>query len=151
MKRHSYIRTYLQRYRVNVLTTTVESPLNQEASMQRTAKTSLSQPVFREPVFNEATQTVDPSGFLVPHPSDAALFKQINNLLTKDVVAFKKSTVKDGEVMQLSDAYGDHGPDLIKQITAAKKIIFHALGDSGASVSGKKFANELNVADQCSM
>jgi hypothetical protein len=119
--------------------------------MPRTAKTSLSQPVFREPVFNEATQTVDPSGFLVPHPSDAALFKQINNLLTKDVVAFKKSTAKDGEVMQLSDAYGDHGPDLIKQITAAKKIIFHALGDSGASVSGKKFANELNVADQVTM
>jgi calcineurin-like phosphoesterase family protein len=119
--------------------------------MPRTAKTSLSQPVFREPVFNEATQTVDPSGFLVPHPSDSALYKEISKLLTKDVVSFDESNVKDGELMQLSDVYGDHGPDLIKQITAAKKIIFHALGDSGASVSGKKYANELNVADQVTM
>src|SRR3984957_1722509 len=118
--------------------------------MPRTAKT-LSQPVFREPVFNEATQTVDPSGFLVPHPSDSALYKEISKLLTKDVVSFDKSTVKDGELMQLSDVYGDHGPDLIKQIIAAKKIIFHALGDSGASTSGKKYTDELNVADQVTM
>jgi calcineurin-like phosphoesterase family protein len=119
--------------------------------MPRTAKTSLSQPIFREPVFNEARQTVDPSGFLVPHPSDSALYKEISKLLTKDVVSFDKSTVKDGVLMQLSDVYGDHGPDLIKQLNAAKKIIFHALGDSGATTSGKKYTDELNVADQVTM
>ncbi len=117
--------------------------------MATTSGTSIPGPVFREPIFNEPTKTVDPGGFLTTHPSDSALYKSIQDLLKKDVVSFDKSTMPDGEVVQLSDVYGDHGPDLVKQIKAAKKIIFHALGDSGASNAGK-YKNEIGVADQLS-
>jgi hypothetical protein len=119
--------------------------------MPRAAKSPVSQPVFREPVFNEATQTVDPGGFLVPHASDKALYKEIQADLTKKVVGFDKSRVKDGEVVELGDIYGAHGSDVIKQINAAGKIIFHALGDSGASTAGKKYQHELDVSDQVTM
>jgi hypothetical protein len=119
--------------------------------MPRSASTSIPQPVFREPVFNEATKSVDPTGFLTPHPSDAKLFATIQNLLKKDVVSFDKSRAADGDHTQLADVYGDHGPQLVKQINTAGKIIFHALGDSGATTSGKKYKNELGVADQLTM
>src|SRR5882757_451917 len=119
--------------------------------MPRSAKNSLKHPVFREPTFNEATTSVDPPGFLVPHPSDTALYNEISALLTKEVVSFEKSRFKDKDLLLLADIYGDHGPDLIKQIEKAGKIIFHALGDSGATTSGKKYKNELGVADQVTM
>src|SRR5215469_1606016 len=114
--------------------------------MPRSKTTKLPQPVFRE-----ETKTVEPSGFLVPHPSDKALYKQIQDLLKKDVVSFDKSRVADGEVVQLKDVYGDHGSELIKQIIDAKKIIFHAVGDSGATTAGAKYRHELGVADQLTM
>lgn len=119
--------------------------------MPKSTTTTLPQPVFREPVFNEAKKTVDPSGFLVPHPSDSALYKTLGNLLKKDVVLFDKSRVTDGTLVELEEIYGAHGEELIKQINAAGKIIFHALGDSGATTSGKKYKNELGVADQLTL
>jgi hypothetical protein len=39
---------------------------------------------------------------------------------------------------------------IVKKFTSAGKIIFHALGDSGASNSGK-YPNELRVADQVTL
>jgi len=119
--------------------------------MSRSKNTSLPQPVFREPVFDEVEKTVVPSGFLVPHPSDKDLYKQIQNLLKKDVVSFEKSRIADGDFMELKDIYGAHGPDMMKQITGAGKIIFHALGDSGATTAGAKYRHELGVADQLTM
>ena len=56
--------------------------------MPRNAKTPLVAPVFGEPVFNEGVPTPDPTQFKLPHPSDSKLYKQIQNLLTKDVVSF---------------------------------------------------------------
>ncbi len=115
--------------------------------MAKPKDTSIPQPVFREPVFNEPTKTVDPGSFLTTHPSDKELYKAIQNLLKKDVVGFDKSRIADGDVVQLADVYGTHGQELVKQIKTAKKIIFHALGDSGASNAGK-YKNEIGVADQ---
>lgn len=112
------------------------------------APTKLPLPVFHEPVFNEDKQTVDPPGFLTPHPSDDALYKALGNRLQTDVVAFDKSRVADDELLPLTNAYGDHGPELLDQITKAKQIVFHAIGDSGATSDGRKFKNELDVADQ---
>lgn len=113
--------------------------------------TPLARAIFNEPTFNEATQTVDPSGFLQPHPSDKELYHQISSLLTKETVAFDKSRMPDGQSMKLQDVYGPHGPDVLQHIQSAGKIIFHVLGDSGASVEGKKYRNELNVADQVTL
>jgi calcineurin-like phosphoesterase family protein len=115
--------------------------------MPRAAKTTLPLPVFQEPAFNEFQQTVDPTGFATPHPSDKALYKALGSQLEKDVVSFDKSRMPDGQVMNLADAYGDHGKEVVAQIQKANKIIFHALGDSGASNAGK-YKNEIKVADQ---
>ena len=111
----------------------------------------LSHPVFGEPTFNETTKSLDPTGFLTPHPSDQALYNEISELLTKDVVPFEKSRLADGQFMSLADVYGTHGREVIEHIQTAGKIIFHALGDSGASVEGQKYQNELNVADQVTL
>jgi hypothetical protein len=115
--------------------------------MPRSASTPLPRPVFQEPTFNESKQIVDPPGFSTPHPSDSKLYESLGNLLEKDVVSFAKSRMPDGNLVTLSDAYGDHGKDVVSQIQRAGKIIFHSLGDSGASNAGK-YKNEIKVADQ---
>jgi hypothetical protein len=89
----------------------------------------------------------DPSGFLRKHPSDAQLYKQVQDLLKKDVVGFDPSRAAPGDLFPLQDALGAHGPDVVQGIKAAKRIVFHALGDSGAS-NARKYRNEISVADQ---
>ena len=119
--------------------------------MPKPMATKLPHAVFSEPTFNEETKTVDPTGFLTPHASDKELYKQISDLLTKDVVPFEKSRFPDDKYMNLADVYGPHGPEVVQHIQNAGKMIFHVLGDSGASVEGKKYQNELNVADQVTL
>jgi hypothetical protein len=108
-------------------------------------------PVFHEPAFNEDTKTVVPPQFLTPHPSDAKLYASLGNLLNTQTTQFDQSRVADGEVLALAAAYGDHGPALIQQIQQAKQIVFHALGDSGATTAGAKYGNELSVTAQLAL
>ena len=105
------------------------------------------QPVFREPVFGETARTADPTGFKTSHPSDTAQYQQIANLLKKDVVSFDQARVKPGDLFALQDAMGSHGSQVMQKIKTAGQIVFHALGDSGASNAGK-YKNEIGVADQ---
>lgn len=114
--------------------------------MPRTAKFPLSQPVFGEPVFNEGVPSPDPTVFKTPHPSDALLYKQIQNLLTKDVVGFTASRGKPGDVYALEAALGAHGPAAVQDIQKAGQIVFHVAGDTGAS-NVRKYGNEISVAD----
>ena len=110
----------------------------------------LPQPIFHEPFFSEDKPTPDPTGFVTKHASDNATYKQIEKLLTKDVVAIPPSRVADDEVFGLNEAYGPHGAEVLGKIKKAGKIIFHCCGDSGASAT-RKYANELRVADQVSI
>ncbi len=118
--------------------------------MPRPARTQLPQPVFHEPIFREDGSLPDPTGFSTAHPSDTALYQQIGDLAKKDVVAVPKSRTGDDQLFGLAEAYGSHGPQIIKKITGAGKIVFHSLGDSGASNAGK-YANEMRVADQVTL
>src|SRR5579864_6251764 len=115
--------------------------------MPRAANHPLTQPIFHERAFNEDAMLPDPAGFLKAHASDTALYKQIANLLKKDVVSFDESRSAPGDLYALQDAWGARGADTIKGIKNAGKIIFHAVGDSGASNAGK-YKNEISVADQ---
>ena len=119
--------------------------------MTKKSNGSLSRPLFSEPTFNEDTNTVDPTGFLTPHPGDQQLYNQISSLLTTQTTTFDQSRLPDGEFMTLEEVYGDHGKEVTGLINAAGKIIFHVIGDSGASVAGKKYQNELSVADQVTL
>src|ERR1700678_1923058 len=110
--------------------------------MPRNAITPLSQPVF-----NEGSVTPDPTGFKVEHASDTQVYKEIQNLLTKDVVSFNPMRGQPGTLYTLEDAYGSQGSQLVSAIKKTGKIIFHSAGDSGASNQGK-YGNELRVCDQ---
>ena len=115
--------------------------------MPRQVGQPLAQPIFHEPVFSEGTVTSDPTGFHTTHPSDTQTYKEIQNLLTKDVVGVDKSRAADDAVFALADAYGAHGAEVVKQIQGAKQVVFHSAGDTGASNAGK-YKNEIGVADQ---
>jgi Calcineurin-like phosphoesterase len=115
--------------------------------MTRKANVKMNQPIFHEPIFSDGDTKADPTGFEVKHPSDTALYNKIGDLSKKDVVSFSKSRIADTALFSLETAYGPHGADVTKKIKSAGKIIFHTIGDSGASQSGK-YPNELTVADQ---
>jgi len=118
--------------------------------MVRPAHVKLIQPVFHEPIFGEDGSSPDPTGFSTSHPSDSALYKQIGDLSKKNVVAVPKSRIAADQMFALAEAYGSHGAQIVKKITDAGKVIFHAFGDSGASNAGK-YPNELRVADQVTL
>jgi hypothetical protein len=106
----------------------------------------LPQPVFDEPVFAEGKPTPDPTRFRVPHPSDAELYKRIEELLYKDVVAFPQSRVAASDLYSLETAWGPHGAEIYERIRSAQKIVFHTVGDIGASTAGK-YPGEIRVSD----
>jgi hypothetical protein len=118
--------------------------------MPRSAATPLPQPIFHEPVFGEDAKTADPTGFLTKHPSDNALYKEIGDLSKKDVVDIPESRAANDALFTLAEAYGNHGADVVSAITKSGSILFHSLGDSGASNAGK-YPNELRVADQVTL
>ncbi|HEY6023252.1 MAG TPA: metallophosphoesterase [Pseudolabrys sp.] len=108
----------------------------------------LPQPIFHEPIFSEDETTPSPTGFETKHPSDTKTYDEVAKLLKKDVVRVPKSRIADNDVFRLQEAYGNnHGPKVVDKIKSNKKIIFHALGDSGAS-NVRKYSNELRVSDQ---
>lgn len=100
-----------------------------------------------QPIFNEGNILPDPTRFETPHPSDSELYKQLRNLLKKDVVSFDPSRANPEDLFTLESAFGPHGPEKIRDIKAAKKIVFHSAGDTGASNEGK-YGNEVRVADR---
>jgi hypothetical protein len=110
---------------------------------------TLSQPVFNEPVpvFNEGTPSPDPSGFTTPHPPDAAVYRQIRALLYQDAVGFPAVPGPPDAVFPLTSAYGAHGPQVAASLRTAGGVVFHAVGDTGASRS-QNYPGELSVADQ---
>ena len=114
--------------------------------MPRRLKAPLSQPIFGEPVFNEEVPTPDPSQFQVTPDDQKFYTKEVQALLTKDVVSFNKASGKPTDLYALAKAWGPHGSDVINAINAAKSITFHMIGDSGATAAAK-YTSEIKVAD----
>jgi hypothetical protein len=119
--------------------------------MARAASFKLPQPMFHEPVFEEGQVTPDPTGFMEDHPSDKELYKEVQKLLTTEVVGFGQSRVEPDALYTLAEALGDRGDDITKQIKNAERLVFHVIGDSGSTTDGKQYADELGVADQLTM
>jgi hypothetical protein len=111
--------------------------------------TPLPGPVFHEPAFNEGQFLPDPTGFTVTHDTkaDDALYKTLGNKLKTQVVPFAQSRGAPSDLFTLSDAYGTYGPQVTGIINGNARIVFHAIGDSGATSAGKKYGHELSVAD----
>lgn len=119
--------------------------------MTRADSHRLPQPLFQEPIFAEGKASPDPTGFVEDHPSDAALYREVGNLLKTKVVGFPQSRVAPDALFSLADAYGARGDAVVKAITEAGRIVFHAVGDTGATTGGSQYDNELSVADQMTM
>ncbi len=118
------------------------------AHRPRHAPAPMPGPVFHEPIFSEDDPTPSPTGFETKHPSDGAIYANIEDLLSKSVVDFPKTSTADDALYDLETAYGpEHGPQVTAKIRQAGKIIFHVVGDSGAS-NVRKYHNEMMVADQ---
>ena len=122
-------------------------PANTEEIIMKKPAGSPPQPLFDEPTFNEVASSPDPSSFKNPELSDTQLYKQIQSLLTKNVVGFATSRAKPGDLYALQSALGSKGHATVQSIQQAGQIIFHAVGDSGCS-NVKKYQNEISVADQ---
>ncbi len=114
--------------------------------MPRKLKAPLSQPIFGEPVFNEEVPTPDPSQFQVTPDDEKFYTKEVQALLTKDVVSFDQASGNPADLYSLAEAWGPHGSDVINSINAAKSITFHMIGDSGATAAAK-YSSEIRVAD----
>ncbi len=111
----------------------------------------LPQPLFHEPIFGDGKVSPDPTGFMEEHPSDSKLYAEVDKLLKTQVVGFNKSRAAPDELYTLADAYGARGKEVIGEIEKAKRIVFHVIGDSGATTAGKQYGRELSVTDQLTM
>jgi Calcineurin-like phosphoesterase len=109
-------------------------------TMPRETDAALPQPVFSEPV-----RTQDPAGFTVP-PGDQKLYTGIEELLRNEVVSFERSRLGDADLYPLRTAWGPAGSSVLDAVEGAGQIVFHALGDSGASMA-RTFPSEIKVAD----
>jgi len=115
--------------------------------MPRNPRSPLPQPLFDEPVFTQGKPTPDPTRFKVPHPSDAELYAKIQALLYEDVVAFPPARGNDSDLYELAAAWGPHGPEVVQGALTAGQIVFHMVGDIGASTAGK-YPDEILVSDR---
>ncbi len=100
-----------------------------------------------QPIFSEQDASPDQTRFKTKHPSDTQQYKEIQNLLKKDVVGFDASPVQHDALYALESALGSQGSGIVRNIKSAGKIVFHSAGDTGASNAGK-YGNEVRVADQ---
>jgi hypothetical protein len=114
--------------------------------MPRSNAFPLPQPLFDEPVFTQGQPTPDPTRFKVPHPSDAKLYAEVQQLLYEDVVGIPVSRVAPNALYSLETVWGPHGPEIVQSAVAAGQIVFHMVGDIGASTASK-YPGELRVGD----
>jgi hypothetical protein len=110
------------------------------------AQATLPQPIFGEPVFGEDVPSPDPSDFRNPHASDNQQYQQLGDLLVKSAVGFEPSRGKPGDLFTLASALGPQGADTVKQIEKSGQMVFHAVGDTGAS-DVRKYKTEIRVSD----
>jgi predicted phosphodiesterase len=90
------------------------------------------------PSFAEVRSTPDPTKFKIPHLSDNQLYKLIN----AGVQAYPEPSHTDA--IDLKNIWGEaNGATEIDRVNAAKKIIFHMVGDTG-STGGPKHQNEVS-------
>ncbi len=108
----------------------------------RAATRRLSHPVFAQP-----EPTADPSTFRVKHPSDAAIYREIEALNREHRIAPLPFPAPRGGVeprLTLEQVLGGRG-SAVRAIAASGQIVFHATGDCG-STRGPRTQNE--VADK---
>jgi Calcineurin-like phosphoesterase len=99
------------------------------------------------PIFAQPQPTADPTVFRVPHPSDAAAYKEIDTLNAEHKLFPLPFPAPRGGVepqLTLAQVFGGNTAAM-DRITAGGQLVFHATGDCG-STKGPATQNE--VADK---
>src|SRR3981081_2897240 len=107
------------------------------------ANTNVPRPIGH-PVFSQPQPTADPTTFKIPHPSDGAAFKAIDQLNKEHKIHPLPFPAPRGSVepsLTLEQVLGGNTV-AINNITSTGQIVFHALGDCG-STKGPKTQNEV--------
>lgn len=101
----------------------------------------------RTPRFAEPPPTPDPNKFTVQHGSDAKAYKILDSLKgTLQPKPFPVVSGTDEPIVRLEEAYGAaKGAQIVREIEATGRIVFHTVGDTG-NVKGPK--DEDLVADK---
>lgn len=87
-----------------------------------------------QPRFAQPEVTPDPTRYVVKHASDGAAYKTLDEMARAHElrpIPFPKARGGDEPVLTLAQALGKDGADAVKQIEAAGKLVFHAVGDTG--------------------
>ncbi len=110
---------------------------------------TLSDPIFSEPSVEHGKVMPDPTYFVVKHPSDAPLYAELDRLHLIQARPFPRSRRAETKVYPLVEALGTLGPQKLRQIEQAGRIVFHSVGDTGAtrSTTTQNLVTDALVAD----
>ncbi|MBV9538532.1 MAG: metallophosphoesterase [Acidisphaera sp.] len=99
-------------------------------------------------MFAQPRPTPDPTKFRVPHPSDSAAYRTIDELNREHKLAplpFPPPRDLPEPRLTLEQVLGAEGPQVVAEIEQAGALVFHAVGDTG-NVRGPDSQNQ--VADK---
>jgi hypothetical protein len=124
----------------------------QSEQIDNTAPTKLDQPVFGQPL-----PTPDPTKFVIHHPSDNPVYKQIDELNREHKLAAIPFSAPRGGVepkLALAAVLGSNGDTAVRKITQSGQIVFHSVGDTGSTrgpesqnLVADKMVSDFNEAD----
>jgi len=87
-------------------------------------------------VFAQPQPTADPTQFVVHHPSDGPIYKQIDQLNAEHRIKPLPFPAPRGGVepkLMLAAVLGASGAVAVQQITQSGQIVFHSTGDTGST------------------
>jgi Calcineurin-like phosphoesterase len=94
------------------------------------------------PIFNDPVSTPDPTKYKVPHASDTQAYNEMDALIKASKflpLPFPVAPITE-PVLTLAAALGPSGKTTVASIQAAGSIVFHSVGDTGAT-GGPKSEN----------
>ena len=111
------------------------TPSTQPTRVNNVAVVEQDQPRFAQPEVTGA-----PPQYEVKHASDAAAYKILDEqgrAHELQPIPFPVARGGDEPVLTLAQILGSHGPDAERQVTAAGRLVFQAVGDTGNTGMGR--------------
>ena len=118
-------------------------PTDAAKPIDNTQSHEVAQPIFAQPV-----ATVDPTRFVVKHANDSRAYKTLDALNRQHALQplpFPAPRDLPEPVLTLAQVLGARGKDIAAKATAAGRLVFHSVGDTG-NTRGPDPQNE--VADK---
>jgi hypothetical protein len=100
------------------------------------------------PIFADPKPTADPTKYTVPHASDTQAYNEMDALIKASKflpLPFPAVAGVTEPILTLADALGATGPATVSAIQKSGQIVFHCVGDTGATAGP---TSENAVADK---